>query len=156
MGKIFVKYIGKENIQIADNTWKRFPISSVINEKQIKTTMKWHYTSFKWLWLNKDRKIISSVCRATRPSAHCWWELQWKGKKLEDFRVFSQRKQVQKEISYAPVQIWPLLLNYYLLCKARQSIPSFSFCKTYYVLSPCWAIKLKAVAKTHFSGCLGT
>lgn len=60
MGKIFVKYIGKENIQIADNTWKRFPISSVINEKQIKTTMKWHYTSFKWLWLNKDRKIISS------------------------------------------------------------------------------------------------
>ena len=68
-------YFYKEDIWMADTQVKRCPISLVIGEMQIKTTMRGHLTPLKTVIIRKSTtKTCWQGCQEKGTLVHCWWE----------------------------------------------------------------------------------
>ncbi|KAF0886525.1 LORF2 protein, partial [Crocuta crocuta] len=70
------RHFPKEDIQMASTFMKRFPISPIIREMQIKTTMRSHVTSVSMTMAKKsrDNKCWWGCGKNPGTLLHCWWE----------------------------------------------------------------------------------
>lgn len=72
-------------LEIALLIHQTHPTSLVIREKQIKTTMRYPYTSYRMAKMKKTENSKSwQGYRATAILKHCWWEYNYFGKLVGD------------------------------------------------------------------------
>ena len=73
-----MRYISKEDIQMANGYMKRCSVSVVIRIMQIKITMRYHLTSIRTAILKKTKNSRCwQGCREKETSVHCQWECKF-------------------------------------------------------------------------------
>lgn len=55
---------------------KRWPISLVIREMQLKSHMRHHYTHYDWLWNSNNTRKCWEGCGGTGNFTCCWWHVK--------------------------------------------------------------------------------
>ena len=75
IGRRINKHFSKEDIQLASSNMKRCPLSLIIREMQIKTTMRYYLTPLRKAVIKKSTNIQCwRQCGEKGTLLHCWWE----------------------------------------------------------------------------------
>ena len=70
------RHFSKKDLQMGNNHMKRCPIPLLIREMKIKTIMRYHFMSVRWL-RSKSLQAINAGeggCGEKGTLLHCWWE----------------------------------------------------------------------------------
>ena len=103
------RYFFKENIQRASKDMKRCPISLIIREMKMRTTVSYHLTPVRMVIIHKStNNKCQRGCEEKRTLLYCWWQ----NKLLKPLwrAVWRFLRKLNTQLSYDPVI--PLLSTY--------------------------------------------
>ena len=85
---------------MANSHMKRCSVSQIIQEMQIKTTVRYHLTCIRMGIINKSNKKCGQGCGERDTLVHCWWECRLMQPLQKT--VWTVLKKLKMALSYEP------------------------------------------------------